>query len=68
MGLDVDELAPLLAGREHYYSVDESEESVVFTHTYVQTGVVLSAALALQDVAGLAVRTSENFDSEAFAF
>lgn len=55
MGLYVDELASFLTCGEDYYAIDEGEESVVFAHTYVETGMVLSAALALQDVAGLAV-------------
>ena len=42
VGLHVDELAACLTGGEHYYAVDEGEESVVLTHAYVETGVVLS--------------------------
>lgn len=55
MGLHVDELTSFLAGGEHYNSVDESEECVILTHTYIKTGVMLSATLTLQDVAGFAV-------------
>ena len=55
VGLHVDELAACLTGGEHYYAVDEGEESVVLTHAYVETGVVLSATLTLDDVAGFAL-------------
>lgn len=55
MGLHVDKLASLFAGSEYYYTVDKSEKCVVFAHAYVKTGMMLSAALALQDVAGFAV-------------
>ena len=55
VGLNVDELASLFAGRENYDTVDESEKSVVFTHANVKTGVVSCATLTLQDVASLAL-------------
>ncbi len=53
--LYVDELTSFFTSREHYDTVDEGEESVVFAHTYVKTWVVSSAALTLQDVASLAL-------------
>ena len=68
VGLYVDELAALFACSEHYYAVDESEESVVLAHTYIKTGMVLCAALTLDDVAGFAVGATEDLHAEAFAF
>ena len=68
MGLHVDELAAFLTGGEHYNAVYEGEESVVLTHAYVKTGVVYCATLALDDIAGLAVGTTEDFHTESFAF
>jgi hypothetical protein len=55
VGLYIDVLATLFAGCEYYNTVNKSEQCVVFTHTYVKTWVVLSATLALDDVAGFAV-------------
>ena len=54
MGLHVDKLAACLAGGEHNHAVDEGEDGVVLTHANVQTGMVLSATLTLDDVAGFA--------------
>ena len=68
MGLHVDELAAFLTGGEHHYAIDQSEESVVLAHADVEAGVVLSATLTLDDVACLAVRSTEDFHAEAFAF
>ncbi len=65
--LYVDELASFFTGREHYDTIDEGEESVVFAHTYVKTWVVSSAALTLKDVASLALRSSRNFHTKSFA-
>jgi hypothetical protein len=55
MRLYIDESATLFTGGEHYYSIDESKESVILTHTYVKTGVMLSATLTFDNVAGFAV-------------
>lgn len=67
-GLYVDELASLLALGEYYYTVDESEDGVVLTHTHVETGMVNGATLTLDDVTGFAMLTAENLYSESFAF
>ena len=67
MGLNVDELSAFLTGGEYYNAINKSEESVVFTHAYVQTGMMLSTTLTLDDVACLAVRTPKDLDAEAFA-
>ena len=55
MRLDVDELAAVFTYREHHDAVDKCKEGVVFAHAYVKTRVVLSAALALENVAGFAL-------------
>lgn len=40
---------------------------MVFTHAYIETRVVNSAALTLDDVASLALGATENFNTETFA-
>ena len=67
-GLHVDKLATFLALGEYYYTVNESEESVVLTHTHVETGMVNGATLTLEDVTGFAMLTAENLYTESFAF
>ena len=67
-GSNVDKLTSFLAFSEHYYAIDESVDGVVLAHTYVKTGMVLSTALTLDDVAGFAALTTENLHSESFAF
>ncbi len=67
-GLDVDELAAFLAFSEDNNTVNEGVDCVVLAHANVQTGVVNGAALALEDVTGFAVLTTENLYSESFAF
>lgn len=66
--LNIDIFASFLTGSEHNNSVDESEESVILTHTYVKTGMVDSATLTFDDVTGFTVRTTKNFHSKSFAF
>ncbi len=68
MGLHVDELASLFTGGEYHYAINQSKESVVLAHADVEAGVVLSATLTFDDVACLAVRSTEDFYAEAFAF
>ena len=66
-GLNVDVFSSFLSGSEHHITVNESEESVVLAHTDIQAGMMLCAALTLDDVAGFAIRPTEDFDAEAFA-
>ena len=68
MRLYIDEFSTLFSSCEDYYTIDEREESVVFTHTDVEAGMMLSATLTLQDVACLAVRPTVDFHAESFAF
>ena len=68
MRLHVDKLAPLFAGRENHDSIDESEKGVVFAHSDVEAGMMLSATLTLDDVAGFAFAAAEDFHTETFAF
>lgn len=65
---DVDELATAFSFSEKYYTVHKSIDCVVFAHAYIQSRVVHSAALALDDVAGFSVLSTENLNSQSFAF
>ena len=64
----IDELTAFLTGREDNDSIDEGEQGVVLAHADVEARVVLSAALTLDDSAGFALRSTENFNAKAFAF
>ena len=55
----------LLAERNR--SVNEREQRVVLTHTYILTGVVNRTTLADDDVAGLSELTAEQLDTESLA-
>jgi hypothetical protein len=68
VGHHIDELAALFTGSKYYNAVDECEDSVVFTHTYVQTGVVYCTTLTFDDVTGAAVAATKDFNAQAFAF
>ena len=52
---------------ERYRSVNECEQRVVLTHTYILTGVVYRTTLADDDVAGLSELTAEQLDTESLA-
>lgn len=67
-GSDVDELAAVLAFGEGYDAVDECVDGVVLAHAYVEAGVVNSAALTFDDIAGFGKLTAEEFHTETFAF
>ena len=64
----VDELAAVATFGELNCAVDKGIEGMVFTDTYVQTGVVNCTALAFQDIAGFGILTAENLNTESFAF
>lgn len=64
----VDKLAAFFADGELHGAVYESVEGVVAADAYVEAGVMLCAALALDDVAGLADLSAEDLDAQAFAF
>ena len=66
--LYVDKFATLFAGCEYDSTIDKCEESVVFTHTDVETGMVNSATLTLDDVSCFAEGATEDFHTESFAF
>lgn len=68
MRLDVDEFTTFLTGGEYHHAINESEQSVILAHTYIETGMMLGATLTLQDIAGLAVRPTEDFNTKSFAF
>ncbi len=67
-GSHVDKLAAVLSFGEHNHAVDEGEESVILTHAYILAGVMNSAALTLQNVAGLSILTTKNLYAKTFAF
>ena len=67
-GLHVDELAAIATFSEYNGTIDESVNSVVLTHSDIQTGMVYSATLTLDDVAGFGKLTTENLNTESFAF
>ena len=48
-------------------AVDQGEQGVVFTHTYVLTRIVDGTSLADEDIAGFADLTTEQFDAQTFA-
>ena len=58
----------LLTFAEYYRTVYQSEQRVVFTHTYVLTRVMYCTSLTYQDISGLGILTTENFDTQSFAF
>lgn len=68
MGFYVNELAALFTGREHYHSVDESEQCVILTHSDIKAGMMLSSALTLDDITSFAVGATEDFNTKSFAF
>ena len=61
----VDELAAVATFGELNCAVDKGIEGMVFTDTYVQTGVVNCTALAFQDIAGFGILTAENLNTES---
>lgn len=67
-GSNVDEFTSFLAFGEDNDAVDESEEGVILTHADVVAGMVDGATLTLDNVASLAVLTTENLNAETFAF
>ena len=52
---------------EAYGTIYECEESVVFTHTHVLTGIVNSTPLTDENVACFCKFTAEQFYAESFA-
>lgn len=58
----------LLTFAEYYRTVYQSEQRVVFTHTYVLTRVMYCTSLTYQNVSGFGILTTENFDTQSFAF
>ena len=52
---------------EAYGTINECEEGVVFTHTYVLTRIVNSTPLTDENVASFCKLTAEQFYAESFA-
>ena len=67
-GRNVDETATVATLGEEDCAVDQCVDCVVLAHAYVEAGVVDSAALALDDIAGLGELAAEDFNAESFAF
>jgi hypothetical protein len=67
-GSHIDEATTIAAFSEDHHAVDKSINSVILTHAYIKTGMVDSATLALDDVAGLASLATKNLHAETFAF
>ncbi len=65
--VDVDVLAAFPFGESHC-AVDERVQCVVTAHSYVNARMVHCAALALDDIAGFCILTTEQFDAQSFAF
>ena len=68
MRLYIYKLSPLLAGCENHNTVNKCENSVILTHAHIQARVMLCATLALDNIAGLALRPTEDFHTKSFAF
>lgn len=66
--LHVDIRATVLTCGEHYNTVDQGVDGVVLTHAYIQTRVVYSTTLTLDDVACFSCLSTKNLYAKAFAF
>ena len=66
--LNADETASFLTLGEYHCTFNESVESVILTHAYIQTGMMHGSALTFDDIACLGVLTAKNLHSESFAF
>ena len=67
-GLYIDEFAAVATFGEYHHAVDEGVDGVVLAQTYVEAGMVNCAALALDDIAGFAGLSAEDFHTESLAF
>lgn len=50
---------------EYNHTVNQCEQSVILTHTYILTWVVNSTTLTNQNVTCLCILTTENLNSES---
>ncbi len=64
----IDELATAFTFCKEHCTVYQCKQSVVFTHTNIQTRVVNCATLTFDDVACFSKLTTEDFDAQSFAF
>ncbi len=64
----IDKLATVTTFGEHHDAVDEGIDGVILTQTYVQTGMVYGATLALDDVTGFGKLTAKDFHTKSLAF
>ncbi len=68
LGIDVDETTTVLAFGKYNHAVNEGIDCVIFTHAYIQTGMMHSTALTLDDIARFSALTAKNLNTESFAF
>lgn len=66
--LHVDELATAFTFSKVYGPINQCKQSVVFTHTNIQTWMVNCTTLTFDDVACFSKLTTEDFDAQSFAF
>ena len=68
LGIDVDETTTVLAFGKYNHAVNEGIDCVILTHAYIQTGMMHSTALTLDDIARFSALTAKNLNTESFAF
>ena len=62
------ELAAFLAAGEHHCAVNERVDGVILAHAYIQAGMMHCTTLTLDDAACFGKLTTENLNTESFAF
>lgn len=68
LGIDVDETTTVFAFGKYNHAVNEGIDCVILTHAYIQTGMMHSTALTLDDIARFSALTAKNLNTESFAF
>ena len=66
-GLHVDKLTAVFTLSKYYSAINQSIDGVILAHAYIQTGMVNSTTLTLDDVTGFSILTAKNLNSESFA-
>ena len=65
LGIDVDETTTVLAFGKYNHAVNEGIDCVILTHAYIQTGMMHSTALTLDDIARFSALTAKNLNTES---
>ena len=68
LGIDVDETTTVLAFGKYNHAVNEGIDCVILTHAYIQTGMMNSTALTLDDIARFSALTAKNLNTESCGF